>query len=39
MREATDGETEEFLQNDFVVLRNEYDASKVRKLLTEKGLH
>ena len=29
-REATDGETEEFLQNDFVVLRNEYDASKVK---------
>ncbi len=29
-REATDGETEEFLKNDFVVLRNEYDASKVK---------
>ena len=29
-REATDGETEQFLQNDFVVLRNEYDASKVK---------
>ncbi len=29
-REATDEETEEFLKNDFVVLRNGYDASKVK---------
>lgn len=29
-REATDGETEQFLQNDFVALGNEYNASKVK---------
>ena len=29
-REATDGETEQFLQNDFIALGNEYNASKVK---------
>lgn len=29
-REATDGETEEFLQNDFITLKNSYEAASVK---------